>query len=354
MKRDYRKRFWFNFVLVFCFVAISASINLVLFVNLMNIDEQTIRDNSLLVFGNVVLLALLLCSAYSLFRLLTVDRPVKKILAATDKLTQGDFSARIEKSPHIVPRLYNQFDPIADAVNHMAEELGSVETLRTDFISNVSHELKTPLAVIQNYSTLLQQPGLDEEKRLEYSCAITDASHRLTSLITNILKLNKLENQQIYPDKQHYNLGEQLCECFVAFENDWENKNLQIETDIDEEIYIDADKELLSLVWNNLLSNAVKFTESGKSIYLSLKSENGNATVTVKDTGCGMSEDIKRHIFEKFYQGDTSHATQGNGLGLALAKRVIDIMDGAITVESKPGEGSCFTVSLRQSEKQSA
>lgn len=354
MKHKVNKRFGLAYGLVFLFVAFSVSANLLLFITLMDLDEATIRVNGLLVFGNTLFLSLFLCGVFLLFRSLTVNRPVRKILAATERLKKGDFSARIQPLFHLMPDLFDQFDPIIDAVNHMAEELGSVETLRTDFISNVSHELKTPLAVIQNYSTLLQEPNLPEEKRLEYSVAVTDASKRLTSLITNILKLNKLENQQIYPEKHRYNLGEQLCECFVAFESDWERKNLQIETDIDEDIYINADKELVSLVWNNLLSNALKFTYPGGTISLALKTEGENAVVTVKDNGCGMSPEVVGHIFEKFYQGDRSHATQGNGLGLALAHRVIDVMDGEISVESTLGAGSCFTVKLQRSKDEEA
>ena len=228
----------------------------------------------------------------------------------------------------------------------MAEELSGVETLRTDFIANVSHELKTPLAVMQNYGTMLQQPGLSEENRIEYAKAITDSSRRLADLITNILKLNRLENQRIYPDKQTYNLGEQLCECLLNFESTWEKKDIEIETDIEEEVFIKSDAELLTLVWNNLFSNALKFTEPKGTVTLSLKTDGEFAVVKVSDTGCGISPETGRHIFEKFYQGDTSHAAQGNGLGLALVKRVIDIVGGDISVESEIGKGSVFTVRI--------
>ena len=182
----------------------------------------------------------------------------------------------------------------------------------------MSHELKTPLAVIQNYGTMLQQPDLPEEKRMEYAKAVTDASRRLASLITNILKLNKLENQQIYPKAETYDLGEQLCECLLAFESAWEEKELEIETDVEEDVLVNTDAQLLSLVWNNLFSNAVKFTEPHGRVSLSLKTEGDFAIVQVSDTGCGIPPEVGRHIFEKFYQGDTSHATQGNGLGMEL------------------------------------
>ena len=179
---------------------------------------------------------------------------------------------------------------------------------------------------------------------MEYARAITESSRRLAALITNILKLNKLENQQIFPSAVKYDLGEQLCECLLLFEDAWEKKELEIETDSEEGVVISSDPELLSLVWNNLFSNAVKFTDKGGRIAVSLKRDGEHVTVRISDTGCGMTPEVGAHIFEKFYQGDTSHATQGNGLGLALVKKVVDIMHGEISVESAYGQGSTFTV----------
>ena len=223
-----------------------------------------------------------------------------------------------------------------------------METLRTDFIANVSHEMKTPLAVIQNYGTLLQAHDLTEEKRIEYAKAINDASRRLSDMMTNILKLSRLENQQIYPNPAEFDLGEQLCESLLQYESVWERKNIEIETDIADSILVCADAELLSLVWNNLLSNAFKFTDDGGKVTLVLTADEKYATVKISDTGCGMTHDVGTHIFEKFYQGDTSRATQGNGLGLALVKRVIDITQGEIGVESSVGVGTTFTVKIRR------
>ena len=230
----------------------------------------------------------------------------------------------------------------------MAHELGSVETLRTDFISNVSHEMKTPLAVIQNYGTLLQTPDLSEEKRMEYAKGVTDGARRMADMMTNILKLNRLENQQIYPQATEFDLGEQLCECLLQYENVWEKADIEIDTDIAENVTVKADAELLSLVWNNLFSNAFKFTEAGGRVSVLLTTDGQYAVVKVQDSGCGMSPEVGAHIFEKFYQGDTSHATRGNGLGLALVKRVVDIMQGEISVESILGKGSTFTVKIRR------
>ena len=273
-----------------------------------------------------------------------LGRPVRRILDGMNKIMAGDFKTRISyiKGEHSG----NEFDAIIKGLNEMAVELSSVETLRTDFVSNVSHELKTPLAVIQNYGTMLQSTGLSEKERKEYAKAITAQTKKLSSLITNILKLNRLENQQIYPDKKEYNLTEQVCECLLGFEQAWEEKELEIETDLEEDVIIFEDAELLSLVWNNLFSNAVKFNKHGGTIRVGVKREDGKINVSVSNEGCGISPDIGKHIFERFYQGDTSHATQGNGLGLALVKKVIDIVGGDIRVQSVLGEGTTFTVSL--------
>ena len=167
-------------------------------------------------------------------------------------------------------------------------------------------------------------------------------------MVANILKLNQLENQKIYPKAAAYDLSEQLCQCLLQFENVWEDARIQIDTQIEDGITVKADAELLSLVWNNLLSNAFKFTEPGGTVSVSLSATEHHAVVKVTDTGCGMSPAVGAHIFEKFYQGDTSHAVRGNGLGLALVKRVIDILQGQITVESAPGKGSTFTVRIRR------
>ena len=196
----------------------------------------------------------------------------------------------------------------------------------------------------------MQTPDLPEENRIEYAKAITDASRRLADMMTNILKLNRLENQQIYPNPTTFDLGEQHCESLLHYENAWERKNIEIETDMAENVIVSADSELLTLVWNNLFSNAFKFTEDGGKVTLTLTADENYATVKIADTGCGMSPEIGAHIFEKFYQGDTSHATQGNGLGLALVKRVVDILEGEIGVESAIGVGTTFTIRVRRVE----
>lgn len=308
--------------------------------------KETTEFAAKITFGNILLISLLFTVIDMIRRWFAVTRPVNHIINGVEKIINGDFSVRITPLNGLENR--ESFNIIIDCFNRMAEELSGIETLRTDFIANVSHELKTPLAVIQNYGTMLRTSGLSEETRSEYARAITDSSRRLADLITNILKLNKLENQQIYPQKQVYDLGEQLCECLLNFEKLWEEKNIDISTDIEDDVLIESDPDLLTLVWNNLFSNAIKFTDTGGKVSLSLSTSDDFAVVKVSDTGCGISPEVGEHIFEKFYQGDTSHATQGNGLGLALVKRVTDIVGGEISITSELGKGSAFTVKIRR------
>ena len=340
-----------NYVVFFMTVAFAVSCCMMLFLNVLaesmglQFDAINIAMAAKLTFANVLLITFLFATSDFIRRKITVDRPVKRITDAAQKIMEGDFSVRIQPMRGAGTDGFNE---IGEAINKMAEELSGTETLRTDFIANVSHELKTPLAVMGNYATMLQRPGITEVEKNEYAKAISEAARKLAQLITNILKLNKLENQQIFPRTEEFDIGEQLRESLLQFEDAWERKKLNIETDIEEDIRIRSDSELLSLVWNNLISNAVKFTPEGGAIGVSLKAEGGFVAVSVSDTGCGMKPEVGQHIFEKFYQGDTSHATQGNGLGLALVKRVVDILGGEIGVQSVYGEGSTFTVKFRR------
>lgn len=339
----------FQFIVILFFSSFVVTVSFFLFFNFTEAPTEMIQQSAFSTLGNVIFVSLLMWVFYSLYKKMTVDRPVKRIIEGLKKITGGNFSEQIQT--YDSPFIEEQYDTIIESINKMSGELAGVETLRTDFISNVSHEMKTPLAVIQNYAALLRSPQLDEADRLEYAQAVSDASKRLAALITNILKLNKLENQQIFPESKPYDLSEQLCECLLEFETQWEKKNIEIETDMDDGIIINADSELMSLVWSNLFSNALKFTDEGGTVTVSAKRKDGAAVVAVSDTGCGIDSETGRHIFDKFYQGDTSHAARGNGLGLALVKRVIDITGSDISVESEVGRGSTFTVKIPERNK---
>ena len=341
------------YLVFFLLVAFLVTCCIMLFTNVL-IDSlgivltaEKLQTAAKVTLVNVIVLSLLFMVLDEVRRKLTVERAAHQIAHAARKLIAGDFSVRVQPIQRFASD--DSFNVIIDCFNQMAQELAGVETLRADFISNVSHEMKTPLAAMHNYGTLLQAPDLSEEKRMEYAKGVTQGSRRMADMMTNILKLNKLENQQIFPNATRFDLGEQLCEALLQYESVWEQENIGIETEIEDGVTVWADRELLFLVWNNLLSNAFKFTPGGGTVRLTLTATEHHAIVMVADTGCGMSAETGAHIFEKFYQGDASRATQGNGLGLALVKRVVDIVRGEISVQSAPGQGSTFTVRMRRS-----
>lgn len=274
----------------------------------------------------------------------TYEEPLHKMAEATKKVSEGDFSVYVSTA-HTADKL-DYLDVMILDFNKMVEELGSIETLKTDFVSNVSHEMKTPISIIKNYAQLLQTGKATKEQEKEYAKGIEDAATRLSSLISNILKLNKLEHQMITPEVEVYDVCRQLCESIFLFEDAMEEKELELEADIEDSAMIRADASLMELVWNNLLSNAVKFTGRGGSIILRQTSDENHIRISVSDTGCGIAKGSVSHIFDKFYQEDSSHSKEGNGLGLALVKRVLELMDGEIQITSEPGKGSTFIVTL--------
>lgn len=291
----------------------------------------------------------------------TYEDPMQSLARATRDVANGDFSVYLPTT-HTADKL-DYLDIMILDFNKMVEELGSIETLKTDFVSNVSHEMKTPISIIKNYAELLRSDTLTDEQRKDYARSIEEASIRLSDLISNILKLNKLENQSIVPETSEYDVNRQLCDCVLQFEEIWESKEIELDMELDEKVMIQGDASLLEMVWNNLLSNAFKFTEPGGTVSIRQTTsgqgagcqisnegrQNTGAThvqISISDTGCGMSKENVRHIFDKFYQGDTSHSGEGNGLGLALVKRILELSDGDIQVMSEPGKGSSFTVTL--------
>lgn len=296
----------------------------------------------LVIYSFVVALLLTMLIRYNEVRL--YENPMKRFAKATSQVAKGDFSVYVEPIHTLDKQDY--LDLMIRDFNKMVEALGSVETLKTDFLSNVSHEIKTPLSVIQNYAQLLKQPELSNQQRLEYANAIQEMSNQLSQLMTNILKLNKLEKQTMPLNVQKFDLSRQLTDCILLYELLWEQKEIEIDMDLPDHLWIESDQELLEIVWNNLISNAIKFSEPKTTLHIKSYIKDAYCYVVIRDEGCGMDDKTKMHLFEKFYQGDTSHASQGNGLGLAMVSRIIELVNGQIEVESELNQGSTFTVRL--------
>ena len=346
MKKRKTRNIGFSIVGVISFFVLIA---FVMQIAILVYDWIRRKTESAVQIAVLILVLILILAGFCTFidylrRKYTVKRPVEKILNATEKISKGDFSVRLP----IVHEYgkYNQYDLIMENLNVMTAELEKNEMLKSDFISNVSHEIKTPLAVIQNYASLLTSDCVSDTDRKKYAETLVGASKRITDLISNVLKLSKLENQEILEKKEKFSLTESLSDVVLGFETAIEKKNIELSCDFDD-VSIVSSKSLLEIVWNNLISNAVKFTGDGGKIAISLKGNNGGAEVKVSDTGCGISSASGERIFEKFYQGDTSHSGEGNGLGLALVKKVIDVLGGEISVQSQINKGSTFTILLK-------
>jgi signal transduction histidine kinase len=266
-------------------------------------------------------------------------RSQRKLIEATREVASGNFNFRIEEDgPHEIAR-------IAKSFNDMAKELSSIETLRSDFINNISHEFKTPIVSIKGFAKRLKKGTLSEQQRNEYIDIIISESERLTRLSSNVLLLSRLENTEQDMEKGLYALDEQIRRAILLLEPQLQKKQLEVDARIDS-VQIHAGEEMLSHLWLNLLGNAIKFSPDGGTVGISLTQIGDEAVVTVSDMGAGMDEEMQRHIFVKFYQGDSSRATEGNGLGLSLVKRILELENGKITVDSETGKGTRFTVTL--------
>lgn len=266
--------------------------------------------------------------------------PITKFSKATNEIAKGNFEIELDESHWV-----NELSEMAVHFNRMVRELRSIETLRTDFVVNVSHEFKTPLASIEGYATLLQDHSLTEEERDEYTKVIIDSARQLSTLSGNILKLSKLENQELIPEKQTYRLDEQIRQAILLLEPQWNSKELELNIELMKVLY-EGNEELMMQVWLNLLGNAIKFTPDHGEITVSLTTDTRFISVQISDTGIGMSEDVQKHMFEKFYQGDKARSADGNGLGLPLVRRIVDLCGGEIEVHSKSGLGTTFSIKL--------
>lgn len=268
-----------------------------------------------------------------------VLKNVREFITATDKLSKGDFSARLNiKRPP-------EFKVLSKNFNKMAEELGGIEVLRTDFINNFSHEFKTPIISIKGFAEILKDDELPKEEKNEYLDIIIEESKRLTSLATNVLNLSKIETQVILKDIQRFNMGEQIRQSILLLDSKFESKNILLDVNI-QDCYINGNKEMINQVWVNLLDNAIKFNNKNGMVSINMKREENNILITIIDTGVGINKEAINKIFDKFYQEDTSHATNGNGLGLSIVKKIIELHGGTIQCDSIVSKGTKFTVTI--------
>lgn len=269
-----------------------------------------------------------------------IIKPVLKMGNAFDELSKGNFDCRVPEDQRIV-----EMKEMAVKFNAMAHDLSNIETLRNDFVVNVSHEFKTPLSSIEGYATLLQNQNLTPDKSDHYVKKILDNSRRLSHLASNILMLSKLENQNIVTGNTEFRLDEQIRKTILSLEDKWEEKDLEFDMELPVVMLV-GNEALLERVWSNIIDNAIKHSPYGGVIGITMENGENKITVTVKDNGDGMDDEVQKHIFEKFYQGDSSRKEEGNGLGLALVKKIVEISKGDVTVSSKKGEGAAFTVIL--------
>ena len=326
------------FFLLLVNIMITSFITIILYISIGGKQIGPPHENEL---GRVCIFIIGLVVQF-IFSKIVVQRILEEIIEfnnAIKKVAKGDFNVKLEDKTNSI-EIYE----IVESFNIMTEELANTEMFRSDFISNVSHEFKTPLAAIDGYATLLQKENITEENRKTYINKILKNTKRLSTLTGNILSLSNLENNNIIK-KEKFSLDEQIREVILLFEKEWTNKILNLDIELEEVFYLGS-RELLEQVWQNIIGNAVKFSENNGELKAKLIKEEKKLLVIISDSGIGMDNNTQKRIFEKFYQGDTSHASEGNGLGLNIAKKIIDLHGGSIEVNSKKGEGSIFKVIL--------
>lgn len=326
------------------FIVSSTSVSLAFLIySSISVDNNLIIALLLLL---IIIFTSLCCLIFELIRRkYMVETPLQKILNATRQMSKGDFNIKL--IPKHLYADYDEFDLIKEDLNNMANSLSKSELLKNDFISNVSHEIKTPLAIIQNYAKMLENPNITNEDKIKYLSSLQSTCKKLNNLVMNILKLNKLENQHLSLNCIKFNISQVLIDQILLFEDLIDSKNLQLNLDIEEDLYIVSEQNYLEIIFNNIISNAIKFSKENGFINISLKKQNDLFIILFEDSGCGMTKETGMYIFDKFYQGETSHNHEGNGLGLALVKKVIDLLGGEIKVESELNKGTIFTIIIR-------
>jgi len=264
---------------------------------------------------------------------------ITKLSDAMRGVSEGEFSIKLDTNkagPFLL--LYENF-------NKMGTELETVQSLKSDFINNYSHEFKTPISSIKGFADLLLDEDISEEEKRQYLKIISEESTRLTHLADSTLLMSKLDSQEIIENKKEYSLDNQIEECATILSREWKKKNINFSGNFEEIMYYN-NPEIMKQLWINLMTNSLKYTPENGEIIVNLTQKNNQITMSIKDTGIGMSKEISNNMFEKYYQGDLSHATPGLGLGLSIVKRIVELCNGTISVESTEGMGTTFTVVL--------
>jgi len=288
----------------------------------------------------IPLTSIIIGTIISLITSRRVLKPLNELINATKEIAKGNFSVQVVNNHNC-----GELGDLISSFNDMVRQLNGVEMLHRDFINNFSHEFKTPIISIRGFATQLKNSTLTNEEREEYADIIIRESERLTNMSTNILILDKLENQVIVSNKTKFSLDEQLRNCILLLEKQWESKNLDLQIDLSE-VTIFNNEEMLEQVWLNLIGNAIKYSPENSKLTIECYKNGSEIKIKIIDSGIGMTDEVMAHIFDKFYQGDLAHKSEGNGLGLSIAKRILDLCDGKISVKSKLNKGSTFTVWL--------
>ena len=343
IKTQRTMRFWFTAAIFILFAITGITTALIFLLLDLILSFSKIQIDAYLLVISMALACILIGAGLAALSGKYIMSRISRISHGMREVARGNFKERVpEKDKKNSP---TEFGELERSFNQMASDLDGIEIFRNDFINNFSHEFKTPIVSIRGFARQLQSENLSEEQKNEYVNIIVSESERLVNMSSNVLLLSKLENQQIVSDKHELDLDEQIRRSILLLEKDWSEKEIDLDIDLDE-IKINFNEEMLSHVWINLISNAIKFTEVGGRIEISLKEREGMAIFSIKDNGIGMSDEVKERIFEKFYHGDRSHTTSGNGIGLNIVQRIISLARGAIAVESSVGKGSTFTVTL--------
>ena len=340
IKRHRTLRFYFIFA-VFFIILTAGGITAAIFTLLSLIDAFDANSGMFLPVSVALSCIIVgtglaaLISKNVMWRISTVSRGMSEV-------AKGNFKVRVEEKDKKSP---SEFGELERSFNQMASDLEGIELFRNDFINNFSHEFKTPIVSIRGFARQLRSENLTDEEKKEYLDIIISQSERLASMSSNVLLLSKLESQTIVSERRLFELDEQIRNAILLLEKEWSEKDIELDIELDKVSY-NFNEEMLSHVWINLVSNAIKFTDRGGKITCRLRQSDSEVIFEIADNGIGMSEETKNRIFEKFYQGDSSHSSIGNGIGLNIVHCIVSLASGRIEVESEQEKGSKFTVYL--------